>query len=149
MSGNRGNAGGLAELPEGVMEENGNEVGSARARIVIIDDQAVMRKKVRTVLEAAGYEVVAEAEDGDQAVEVVGQFKPDVVMMDYVMERMDGISAIRQLREVYPAVRVVMLTTEARPSVVSECLRAGAVNFVIKPFNDQQLLNATHGALNR
>lgn len=131
------------------MAEGASEQGVSKGKIVIIDDQLAIRNRIRSVLEVGGYEVVGEADDGDQAVGVVEKCSPDIVLMDYVMERMDGITATTKLREVFPSIKVIMLTTEARPSVVAECLRAGAVNFVIKPFKDQQLLNATRGAMNR
>lgn len=131
------------------MDENMGGQNGNKGKIVIVDDQLVIRNKIRGILEENGYMVVGEAEDGDQVVDVVEKCAPDVVLMDYVMERMDGIAATIKLREVFPSIKVIMLTTEARPSVVAECLRAGAVNFVIKPFKDQQLLNATRGAMNR
>lgn len=131
------------------MAEGVSDGKAVKGKVVIIDDQLAIRNKVRSILDEGGYEVVGEAEDGDQAVKTVENCMPDLVLMDYVMERMDGITAISQLKAAYPSLKVVMLTTEARPSVVAQCLRAGAINFVIKPFKDQQLLNVVRGAMNR
>ena len=126
---------------------NGNGVHVAAGQILIVDDMASIRRHLRDILESNGYTVVGEAEDGDQALGMVRKHKPDLVIMDIVMERMNGIDATRAIRSEFPSASIVMITQEAKPSVVLRSIQAGAKNFVIKPFREQQVLNVVRNAL--
>jgi DNA-binding NarL/FixJ family response regulator len=113
-------------------------------RVLICDDQALVRAGFRKLLEAAaGIEVVGEAEDGMQAVDLTQRRRPDVVLMDIRMPRLDGIEATRRIvTDSQDAVRVLMLTTFARDQYVYESLRAGASGFLLKDAPPEQLLSA-------
>jgi DNA-binding NarL/FixJ family response regulator len=101
-------------------------------RVVIADDQDLVRSGLRLVLEARGCLVAGEAADGREAVDVVRRTEPDVVLMDTRMPVLDGIAATRQLTEVRVRSRVLVLTTYDLDRYVYEALRAGAAGFLLK-----------------
>lgn len=113
-------------------------------RVLICDDQALVRAGFRKLLEAApGIEVVGEAEDGLQAVELAARRSPAVVLMDIRMPRLDGIEATRRIvAQSGPTVRVLMLTTFGHDDYVFESLRAGASAFLLKDAPPEELLAA-------
>jgi DNA-binding NarL/FixJ family response regulator len=113
-------------------------------RVVVADDQPVVRTGFRTILEAAGIEVVAEAGDGREAVAAAGRSRPDVVLMDIRMPELDGIEATRQLAgpDVADPVRVLVLTTFDLDDYVYEALRAGASGFLLKDVGREELVAA-------
>ena len=123
--------------------ESEQQVG---ARVLIVDDVPSMRRTLRRILESAGYDIVGEAEDGDEAVDMAMELSPDVVLMDVVMRRMDGIEATRMIKKARPDTKVIMVTQEARPSVVVQSMTAGAINFLIKPYQDIQILKIMSNA---
>jgi DNA-binding NarL/FixJ family response regulator len=113
-------------------------------RVLICDDQALVRAGFRKLLEAApGIEVLGEAEDGIQAVELTRRREPDIVLMDIRMPRLDGIEATRRIvAESRDAVRVLMLTTFANDQYVYDSLRAGASAFLLKDAPPEELVAA-------
>lgn len=113
-------------------------------RVLICDDQALVRAGFRKLLEAApDVEVLGEAEDGMQAVELAGRREPDLVLMDIRMPRLDGIEATRRIvAESQNAVRVLMLTTFGNDQYVYDSLRAGASGFLLKDAPPEELLAA-------
>jgi NarL family two-component system response regulator LiaR len=112
-------------------------------RVLIVDDHAVVRRGLRTFLELQDeIEVVGEAEDGDEAVAAVEQLGPDVVLMDLVMPRVDGIEAIRQVRERRPATRVIALTSFVDDDRLFPAVRAGAAGYLLKDVQPQDLVAA-------
>ncbi len=119
--------------------------GSARPRVVLVDDDPLVRAGLRMMLGGPdGVDVVAEGEDGDQVVELVGRHRPDVVLMDIRMERTDGLAATRQLLATYPDTKVLVLTTFDVDDYVMEALRAGARGFVLKDTPPDRLVAAVH-----
>jgi NarL family two-component system response regulator LiaR len=111
--------------------------------VLIVDDHAVVRRGLRTFLELQDeIEVVGEAEDGDEAVAAVEQLGPDVVLMDLVMPRVDGIEAIRQVRERRPATRVIALTSFIDDDKLFPAVRAGAAGYLLKDVQPQDLVAA-------
>jgi NarL family two-component system response regulator LiaR len=112
-------------------------------RVLIADDHAVVRRGLRTFLELQQeIEVVGEAEDGEEAVAAVEEFAPDVVLMDLVMPRVDGIEAIRQIRERRPATRVIALTSFLDDDKLFPAVRAGAAGYLLKDVQPQELVSA-------
>ena len=116
------------------------------ARILVVDDAAFMRLRLKNLLNEAGHEVF-EAEDGQQAVEQYGATQPDLVLMDITMPVMDGITALEQIRTNDPNARVVMCTAMGQQSLVMRALKAGACDFVVKPFQPERVLEAVRRAL--
>lgn len=116
-------------------------------RVIVADDQALVREGIRTLLEVAGIEVVAEAEDGAQAVAVIEEHAPEVALMDLRMPRHDGIWALEQLREQGSAVPVLVLTTFDDDALVRSALAAGASGFLLKDTSVEGLTTALHAIL--
>ncbi|MGD0272818.1 MAG: response regulator transcription factor [Gaiellaceae bacterium] len=112
-------------------------------RVLIVDDQALVRSGFRMILEARGdLEVVGEAENGSQAIELARELAPDVVLMDVRMPVLDGVEATRRLLESGSGARVIILTTFDLDEYVFEALRAGASGFLLKDVQPAQLVEA-------
>ena len=119
--------------------------GMARPRVVLVDDDALVRAGLRMMLGGPdGVDVVAEGDDGDRVVELVGRHRPDVVLMDIRMARVDGLEATRELLRTYPGTKVLILTTFDADAYVLEALRAGARGFVLKDTPPPRLVAAVH-----
>lgn len=97
-----------------------------KARVLLVDDEAHVRLFVRTVVTSLAFEVVAEAGDGRQALDLFEQHAPDLVLLDINMPVMDGVTTLKALRQKSDRVAIVMLTSLASPEVVEECLELGA-----------------------
>ena len=116
-------------------------------RILIVDDQALFREGLRTLLSVQPeYEVVAEASNGEEAIQFVGEYKPDIVLMDLRMPVMDGVVATRKLHDDFPAIKVIVLTTFDDDENVFEGLRAGAVGYLLKDVSSHKLFEAINAA---
>jgi DNA-binding NarL/FixJ family response regulator len=112
-------------------------------RVAIADDHAVVRQGLRTFLELQdGMEVVGEAADGEEAVAVVERTAPDVVLLDLVMPRVDGLEATRRIREAAPGTRVLVLTSFADDRTVLPAIRAGAAGYLLKDVQPPELAAA-------
>jgi two-component system, NarL family, response regulator LiaR len=116
-------------------------------RVLIADDHAVVRQGLRTFLDLQDdIEVVGEAADGEEAVAAAGAAAPDVVLLDLVMPVLDGIGALRRLREVAPAARVIVLTSFGEDERLFTALRAGAVGYLLKDSEPAELVKAIRTA---
>ena len=111
------------------------------ARIMVVHDAAFMRMRCKKLLTQLGHEVT-EASTGSQAVEAYKQNRPDMVLLDITMPDMDGITALKAIREFDPDARIAMVTAMGQQSMVMEALKAGARDFVIKPFDQDRVLAA-------
>ncbi len=112
-------------------------------RVAIADDHAVVRQGLRTFLELQeGMDVVGEAADGEEAVALVERTAPDVVLLDLVMPRVDGLEAIRRIRERAPATRILVLTSFADDRTVLPAVRAGAAGYLLKDVQPPELAGA-------
>ena len=124
------------------MEED-NRSSGANIRVLIVDDHAIVRKGIRALLsEAGGFEVVGEAEDGQAAVLQAQESAPDVILMDLLMPRMDGIEATRQITSRQPKTRVLVLTSFAADNKVFPAIKAGAVGYLLKDSSPGDLVRA-------
>ena len=112
------------------------------AKILIVDDAAFMRMMIKDILTKNGYEVVAEAENGVEAVELYKSHQPDLVTMDITMPEMDGIEAVKQIKAVNPAAKVIMCSAMGQQSMVMDAIKAGANDFIVKPFQADRVLEA-------
>jgi two-component system chemotaxis response regulator CheY len=108
-------------------------------KLLIVDDAKFMRMKIREVALRSGWEVVGEASDGEQAVAMYQALQPDLVTMDIVMPHLDGIEALRSIRQQDASARVCMVSAINQSEKLSECIRLGAVDFIVKPFEQERL----------
>ncbi len=117
------------------------------ATVVIADDSLFMRKRLSDILTAEGHEVVAEAEDGDEAIMAFRRHQPDLVLLDLTMPERNGLGALNQIIASDADARVVMCSALGEDSVVQECLDTGAKAYVVKPFDPEQVAEAVKTAL--
>ena len=108
-------------------------------RVLLVDDAAFMRIKMKQVLVGLGHEVIGEAGNGAEAVEQYSKLKPDAVMMDITMPDMDGLTALKKIREVNPKAVVIMVSAMGQQSFVLEAVQAGAKDFIVKPFEVERV----------
>jgi DNA-binding NarL/FixJ family response regulator len=115
--------------------------------VLLVDDHAVVREGLRTFLELQdGIEVVGEAADGEAAVREAERVRPDVVLMDLVMPRLDGVGAMRELRRRVPESRVIVLTSFADDERLLGAIRAGAAGYLLKNAEPQEVVRAVRAA---
>ena len=118
-----------------------------RIRVMVVDDHEIVRIGLKQVLELSGeFEVVGQAADGEEAVRVAAEVSPDLVLMDVIMPRKDGVEACREIMESAPNVRVVMLTASSAEDAVVESVAAGASGYLLKETDMEQLLSALRSA---
>lgn len=119
------------------------------ARIVIADDHALVRRGVAdTLAEVSGWTVVAQAEDGREAVELVAKHKPDLAILDLTMPELNGLEATRQILSIHPPIKVLILTGHESEQLVREVLAAGAQGYLLKSDAPRTLLAAVEALLN-
>ncbi|OWR32472.1 two-component system response regulator [Saccharibacillus sp. O23] len=111
-------------------------------RVMIVDDAAFMRMVLKEILVKLGYEVVGEAGNGAEAVLEYERLKPDIVTMDITMPEMDGITAVRKIKEIDPNVRIVMCSAMGQQGMIVEAIQAGARDFIVKPFQPDRVEQA-------
>ena len=110
--------------------------------ILICDDAAFMRMMIKDILTKNGYNVAGEAENGAKAVEKYAEVKPDLVLMDITMPEMDGIQALKKIKEGDPSALVIMCSAMGQQAMVIESIQAGAKDFIVKPFQPDRVLEA-------
>ena len=110
--------------------------------ILISDDAAFMRMMIKDILTKNGYNVVGEAENGARAVEKYNELKPDLVLMDITMPEMDGIQALKKIKEGDPNALVIMCSAMGQQAMVIESIQAGAKDFIVKPFQADRVIEA-------
>ena len=110
--------------------------------ILIVDDAAFMRMMIKDILTKNGYNVAGEAENGLKAVEKYAEVKPDLVLMDITMPEMDGIQALKKIKETDASALVIMCSAMGQQAMVIESIQAGAKDFIVKPFQADRVLEA-------
>ena len=119
------------------------------ARILIADDSVFMRMLIKKILTAKGHEIVAEAGNGLDAVNLFKKHKPDLVTMDITMPQLDGIEAVKHIHEEDCLSLVVMVTAVGQEKIVKLALMEGASDFVVKPFDEERLIEVVNRTLKR
>ncbi|MGN0378481.1 MAG: response regulator [Butyrivibrio sp.] len=112
------------------------------SKVLMVDDSRMSRKMLREILEKAGYEVAGEASNGVEGLEQYKSLKPDVVTMDITMPEMDGIACLTEIKKENPDAKVIMVTAAGQSSKLVEALKLGASEFICKPYEPEQILNA-------
>lgn len=115
--------------------------------VLICDDAAFMRVMIKDILTKNGYEVAGEAENGIKAVEKYTEIKPDLVMMDITMPEMDGIQALKKIKEGDPGATIIMCSAMGQQAMVIESIQSGAKDFIVKPFQADRVLEAVKKAI--
>ena len=109
-------------------------------RLLVVDDALFMRKLICGVAAEAGWQIVGEAGNGEEAVSLYQQHRPDLVTMDLVMPVMGGLEALRQIRAVDPEAKVVVVTALDQKQSLMDSIREGAIDFIVKPFERERVL---------
>jgi response regulator NasT len=114
-------------------------------RVLVAEDETIIRLDLRDLLERSGFEVCAEARDGEEAVDLARSSRPDVAIMDVKMPKLDGIEAARRILDERP-IPIVMLTAYGQDELVGRAVEAGVFGYLVKPFREQDLLPAIRNA---
>ena len=110
--------------------------------ILICDDAAFMRMMIKDILTKNGYNIAGEAENGAKAVEKYNELKPDLVLMDITMPEMDGIQALKKIKEADTGASVIMCSAMGQQAMAIESIQSGAKDFIVKPFQADRVLEA-------
>ncbi len=116
--------------------------------ILIVDDLAFIKIVLRDILEKSGFRVVGEASNGDEAIRLYQEKRPDVVLMDITMPGMDGLTALKRIRGIDPAARVIICSALGQQRLIIQAIQLGAKDFIVKPFQPQRVVSALKKALN-
>ena len=115
--------------------------------VLVCDDAAFMRMMIKDILSKNGYNIAGEAENGAKAVEKYNELKPDLVLMDITMPEMDGIQALKAIKQGDPNATVIMCSAMGQQAMVIESIQAGAKDFIVKPFQADRVLEAVRKAV--
>ncbi|BBW96563.1 MULTISPECIES: response regulator [Geobacillus] len=112
------------------------------ASVLVVDDAKFMRVTLARILQKGHHEVAGEAENGKDAVELYRRLRPDLVIMDITMPVMNGIEAVRAIKELDPGAKIIICSALGQQRMVVEAVEAGAADFIVKPFEEQRVLEA-------
>lgn len=110
-------------------------------RVLIVDDSLIVRRNMQKFLTKLNFEVIGEAKNGIEAIEMCIRHAPDLITMDITMPDMDGITAVRKIREFDKNVRIVMSTSHGQERMVLDSIKAGARGYILKPINEEKVVN--------
>jgi two-component system chemotaxis response regulator CheY len=119
--------------------QRARDAAMAEKRVLIVDDALIMRKRIQDIAVEAGWQVAGEAKDGQEAVALYQQEHPDLVTLDIVMPKMDGVCALKEIIRNDPQARIVMVSAVNQKDKLAECIHAGAIDFIVKPFERASL----------
>lgn len=117
------------------------------ARVLIIDDAQFMRMMLKNILTQNGHEVVGEASNGKEGIAKYGELKPDIVTLDITMPEMDGVTALKEIKALDSSAKVIMCSAMGQQAMVLDAIKAGAIDFVVKPFQPERVMEALNKAL--
>ena len=109
------------------------------AKIMLVDDAAFMRMMIKNTLIQQGYTDIVEAQDGAEAVTKFAEENPDLVFMDITMPNMDGLQALKKIKENHPDAKIVMCTAMGQETMVLDAIKSGAKDFIVKPFTPERI----------
>ncbi|MGG6471021.1 response regulator, partial [Saccharococcus caldoxylosilyticus] len=113
----------------------------SKLKLVVVDDDPITRMDIKEMLIQAGYEVIGEGKNGEEAIDLVYRFKPDIVIMDIKMPKMDGIKATRIIRN-FKQSAVILLTAYSQRELVNDAKEAGVTGYLVKPVSEEDLIPA-------
>ena len=117
------------------------------ARILIVDDAVFMRRMLTGILEKAGHEVVGEASNGQEGYDKYVELKPDIVTLDITMPDINGISSLQMIKQDDPNARVIMCSAMGQKVMVTDAVKSGAKDFIVKPFQAEKVIDSINRAL--
>ena len=110
-------------------------------KVLIVDDSLFMRQSIKTALLSSGkYEIVGEAANGDQGIELALELQPEIITMDNILPDMLGVDIIKELRKEEISSKIIMISAVGQDSIIEECRRSGANDYLVKPFSNDLLL---------
>ncbi|GAA0417756.1 MAG: response regulator [Bacillota bacterium] len=118
------------------------------AKILVVDDAKFMRVTLSTILTSEQHEVVGEAENGEEAIKLYQELQPDLVTMDITMPVMNGIDAIKEICRINKNAMIIVCSAMGQQKVVVEAIESGAKDFIIKPFDEDRVLDTVNRVLN-
>src|SRR5579864_85650 len=108
-------------------------------RVLVVDDAMIMRMRIKEIAHDSGWEIAGEAANGEEGLAQYRDLRPDLMTLDIVMPKMDGVAVLRQIRQEDPQARIVMVSAVDQKGKLTECIRLGAVDFIVKPFDKARL----------
>jgi two-component system chemotaxis response regulator CheY len=108
-------------------------------RVLIVDDAMIMRMRIKEIARDSGWEIAGEAANGEVGIALYRELRPDLMTLDIVMPKMDGVSVLRQIKQDHPAAKIVMVSAVDQRGKLTECIRLGAIDFIVKPFDKARL----------
>ncbi len=117
------------------------------ARILIVDDAKFIRITLTNILKKANHEIVGEAENGREAVRLYRELEPDLVTMDITMPEMSGLDAVKEIKKYFKDARIIMCSAMGQQKMVVDAIEAGAKDFIVKPFDDSQVVDSVSRVL--
>ena len=115
--------------------------------VLIVDDLAFIKIVLRDIIEKAGFRVIGEASNGEQAISLYQDTRPDVVLMDITMPGMDGLTALKKILEIDESARVIICSALGQQQLIVQAIQLGAKDFIVKPFQPQRVVSALKKAL--
>ena len=112
------------------------------ANVLIVDDARFMRLVLRRILTQAGHTIMGEAKDGEEAVRMYADLRPDCMTLDIVMPKMNGIEAVKEIMSFDPTAKIIMVTALGQEAFVLDAIKSGAREFIIKPFRNEEIVKA-------
>lgn len=108
-------------------------------RVLVVDDALIIRNRITQIAEEAGWKIAGQAHDGEEALEIFQKEQPDLVTLDIVMPKLDGVATLKKIMQQDPHARVVMISAVNQKQKLAECIQAGAIDFIVKPFEKATL----------
>lgn len=112
------------------------------ANIIVVDDSLFMRQILKELITGMGHVIIGEAEDGYEAVLKYSELRPDMITMDINMPKMSGVTALKEILKIDPEAKVLICSALGQQSMITESIRAGAKDFVVKPIQDERVMEA-------
>ena len=117
------------------------------ARILVVDDAKFMRMTLSNILTKADHDVIGEGENGEEAIRLYRELKPDLVTMDITMPVLSGLDAVKEIKKEDPTAKVIMCSAMGQQKMVVEAIEAGAKDFIVKPFDESRVIDAVSRVL--
>jgi two-component system chemotaxis response regulator CheY len=119
------------------------------ARVMIVDDAMFMRRMLRNIILDMGFEVICEATNGLEAIQLYQEQRPDIVTMDITMPDMDGYRAVTEIIKLFPDARIIMCSAVGQQRMIIKAIMAGAKDFIVKPFDKNRVIDSLTNALDK